>query len=370
MSNIGDHFIVGLKEPILSGKEKEILNSLSPIGIILFSRNIDKFSSNWQIKMHELIEEARGASAREDFLVAIDHEGGRVHRFQSDVTHFPAASLWPAFSSEVGDAVGKELRALGFNINFAPVLDCFSEPQNTVIGDRAFASEFFQVASPAIEYAHAMERHGVLSCGKHFPGHGATIADSHEELPVLNKSAEQIWSEEISPFIDYISAGFQLIMTAHVNYPELDKQYPATLSKKIIDELLRRRCGYDAVVVSDDMEMQALKDFPFEDRSVLAFNAGCDILLEGHTKDHLPVSRAQQMADDLLRAIDNKKIDESTVLAAKDRIFRLTEYLNKLSNNSPCPEYSKDLVGSAVHQQLCKLIADNSSDKSRNRNTT
>ncbi|MCB0358740.1 MAG: glycoside hydrolase family 3 protein, partial [Bdellovibrionales bacterium] len=196
ISSIGDHFVVGLSGTSLTPDERRMLGQLRPAGIILFRHNLST-SDSWALELHELIADTRAACGREQFLVSIDHEGGRVRRLAEPATQFPAACHFGERSEAVGRAIGRELFSLGINLNFAPVLDIRSNPENNVIGDRAFATDGQTVARLAMAFLHGMEAAGVVGCGKHFPGHGDTVADSHFELPRLEVPREMLEQREL-----------------------------------------------------------------------------------------------------------------------------------------------------------------------------
>jgi beta-N-acetylhexosaminidase len=180
-------------------------------------------------------------------------------------------------------ATGRELCAVGINLNFAPVLDVNSNPENPLIGDRAFGAAPEQVIRFAWPYAEGLRDGGVIPCGKHFPGHGDTEKDSHLELPIVEKSLAELKAVELQPFVHACRQGIETFMTAHVLYRALDPEFPATLSEKIVTGLLRQDLGYDGVVFSDDMEMNAIgASYGDDEAAERAVRAGVDILLYCH----------------------------------------------------------------------------------------
>ena len=191
-------------------------------------------------------------------MVAIDHEGGRVLRLGEPFTQFPPAAVVgrtrnPDLAYRVGHAMGVELASVGIDLSFAPVLDVHSNPANPVIGDRAFGSDPALVSEMGIALMRGLHDGGVLSCGKHFPGHGDTEKDSHLELPVVRRSRAELEQTELVPFRAAIAAGVPMLMSAHVLYPALDPEHPATLSRAILTDLLRGELHFDGVVASDDL---------------------------------------------------------------------------------------------------------------------
>ena len=166
----------------------------------------------------------------------------------------------------------------------------------------------------------------MLACGKHFPGHGATIEDSHFELPVLDVSRETILERELLPYRRLIQEGLQLIMTAHVVYPQLDPDNPATFSKKIINELLRKELGYQHVVISDDLEMKAVTDLSTKDRAIKSLLAGVDLLLVGKSADKSPLALAKEMLDGIEEEITAGTLDKEAIAESRKRIESLLKY--------------------------------------------
>jgi beta-N-acetylhexosaminidase len=176
--------------------------------------------------------------------------------------------------------MGDELRVLGFDIDFAPVLDIHTNPQNPIIGERAFGREADTAARRALAFARGLDAAGVLACGKHFPGHGDTDTDSHLALPRIDHPWERLEAIELAPFRLAAQANLPMIMTAHVVFAALDATRPATLSEQVVTGLLRGRLGYRGVVVSDDLDMRAIAgEMGIDHAAVQAIRAGCDVLL-------------------------------------------------------------------------------------------
>ncbi len=272
-------FMVGIPGPRLDAATRRILAEHPPGGVILFRRNARSAA-----QLRDLVGALHGLGAGAPPLVALDHEGGRVHRLPAPFTHFPPAAAVARGGvravAAVGEAMGRELAAVGIDIDFAPVLDVWSNPRNQVIGDRAFGSEPDAVGRLGLALARGLLRAGVVPCGKHFPGHGATTGDSHHVLPRVSATRRTLARIDLPPFARAIDAGLPALMTAHVVYPALDPRRPATLSSRICRALLRRRLGFRGVLFSDDLEMQAVagRRTP-EAAAVGALAAGCDMLL-------------------------------------------------------------------------------------------
>ena len=277
---IGQLFMVGFMGTTVTSDLASFIKEYKPGGVILFSRNLESVE-----QIVELTNDLQRCSPQSPLLISIDQEGGRVSRLPKGFTIFPPCELIGRCNSgelayAVAATTAKELRAVGINMNMAPVLDVNSNPDNPVIGDRAFGSVSDVVSEMALVTAAGLQDNKVVACGKHFPGHGDTNADSHKELPVVEASRERLETVELPPFRSAAAAGIETMMTAHVLYKALDDRLPATLSPDIITHLLREQMQYDGVVLTDDLEMHAIVDhYGPGDAAVRAFLAGCDVLL-------------------------------------------------------------------------------------------
>ncbi|MGH7435641.1 MAG: beta-N-acetylhexosaminidase, partial [Polyangiaceae bacterium] len=260
-------------------------------------------------------------------LVAIDQEGGRVARLKAPLLVVPpmrsiAERADTRLAERIARAVGAELGALGFTIDFAPVLDVNTCAENPVIGDRAFGDDPRTCARYGAAWIAGLQSSGLLACGKHFPGHGDTSMDSHVDLPVVHQSAERIAAVELVPFRAAVESNVASMMTAHVVYPALDPARPATLSPAVCTDL-RRAIGFTGMLVSDDLEMQAIAArMPVGEAAVLAVAAGCDALLVcwSDEKQELAVEalarEAEQSASFRARCVEAS----TRVLAARRRV--------------------------------------------------
>lgn len=250
-------------------------------GVILFKRNLPSVEA-----AHDLCSSVLDA-AIDDLppFIAVDQEGGRVNRLPAPALALPAMRVLgeigdPELVRRAGELLAKELVAIGFNIDFAPVLDVDSNPKNPVIGDRAFSGDPDAVARMGRAFIEGMQGAGMLACGKHFPGHGDTNKDSHKALPRIKHPKSRLDDVELPPFRTASLRGVAALMTAHVVFDKLDAGVPATLSHKICTGLLRGEIGFNGMLFSDDLEMRALSDEnEIEDTAVLAVRAGCDAIL-------------------------------------------------------------------------------------------
>lgn len=266
--------IVDVAGTTLSTEDRELLRHPLVAGVILFSRN---YETRDQIRA--LCTELRGLPRARRLLVTVDHEGGRVQRFRAGFTDLPAAAALgnAAAARNQGYVLAAELRAVGVDLSFAPVLD-IDRGHGTVIGDRALGSDTASVATLGAAWVEGMRAAGMAACGKHFPGHGGVAADSHHELPVDPRPLVAIRAEDMFPFERAMAHGLSSVMMAHVLFPEVDA-VPASFSKRWIGEVLRSGLGFDGAVICDDLSMAGaamLGDACARAEAALA--AGCDLL--------------------------------------------------------------------------------------------
>ena len=283
---IGQLFLVGCQSEALASDERLLIEEYQFAGLILFKTNC--------CAPAQLVSLCRAIWESFDGVppfIAIDQEGGRVHRLPAPFSHFPAAARIgarndPELAYRLGRATAAELTLAGINLNFAPVLDVQSKRTSPIIGDRAFAAEPESVIAIASAWTKGLRDSGVIPCGKHFPGHGDADKDSHFELPLVRKSLEEIQATDLPPFVEACRNQIEALMTAHVVYPALDAKLPATLSEAIVTDLLRHQLGFDGVIFSDDLAMRAISDrYGVEEATTLAIRAGVDVLLFCHEID-------------------------------------------------------------------------------------
>jgi beta-N-acetylhexosaminidase len=322
LASVGQHFIVGLRPTTaLHQQDRQLLRDLRPAGVVLYKSNFhhDRSYEEWLPSHANLIAEIREAACRERLFVAIDHEGGRVCRTPPPITRFAYARTWGDDAGSVGGAIGTELASLGVNLNFAPVLDVDSNPNNPVIAARSFGNTPEAATRHALSFLTQMEVNGVRGCGKHFPGHGDTKADSHRELPTINLPLDVLRNRELKPFEGAIKSGIGMIMTSHILFKALDDALPATLSRRIIHDLLRREMAFNGVTVSDDIGMHAVSTmFDSPDAAVQFMAAGNDILMIcAHWTD---TERARVLARAILNARRAGLIDGRILDRAHERI--------------------------------------------------
>lgn len=298
-----------------------LLDDLAVGGMILMGRNIGQpVQTRAALAQLQARAEALGLPP---LFVAVDQEGGRVQRLGPP--HYPkhpsareiGHTSDPTQARDSARRIGQELRELGFNWDFAPVLDVNNNPRNPVIGDRSYSDDpALAAAMGAAAVRGFQEDAGILACGKHFPGHGDTNTDSHHALPRIAHSRARLDAVELVPFRAALTAGLAAVMTSHILFSALDPDLPATLSPAILTGLLRNELGFDGLIVTDDLEMQGVaKGWGAPEAAVLAVLAGADILLCCHTWETQTAIR-----DALLQAVETGRLSASRIDESAARI--------------------------------------------------
>lgn len=342
-----DRLVLGFDGLTPSAETRALIQEIQPGGLILFARNV---ASPHQVA--ELNRElASWFPANRPPLRMVDQEGGRVQRIREPATRWPpmrAVGHHPDAVPKVAAGLGSELRAMGFDLNLAPVADVDSNPDNPVIGDRAFSDRPRQVAHHMRAFIPAHQSAGVLACAKHFPGHGDTTVDSHLDLPVVLTDVDTLLTRELAPFRAAIHADVASIMSAHVVYATLDPHHPATLSERVIPTLLRHRLGFDGLVLSDDLEMKAVDGrYAADEIATRATRATVDLLLMCHTPD-----KQIGLFEALIRAQESDRdIDQQSAYSAQ-RLQRVRQRLAHPARPAPDPH----LIGAPNHQRLAASL--------------
>jgi beta-N-acetylhexosaminidase len=346
-TDIAGLFCVGFHGKAASPELLELLRR-GVHGVILFGRNVEDAE-----QVATLVAELKRA-ARRPLLVSIDQEGGRVARLRAaqGFTEVPpmraiGETADEALAREVGALLGRELRAVGIDQDYAPVVDVDTNPANPVIGDRAFSRDPELVGRLGVALALGLQSEGVAACAKHFPGHGDTSQDSHKDLPRLPHARARLDAVELLPFRALARAGVASVMTAHVVFEPLDPRRPATLSPEVM-RLLREEVGYDGCAISDDLEMKAVAEhFPLEESAPGAVAAGVDALLVCH---HAEV---QHHAIDLVRAaVESGRIPRARIAEARGRVARLLAY----AGPPPDPRALRSRLRTADHLAIAARV--------------
>lgn len=341
----GQRLIIGIAGTSLSDEERRLIHEMRPGGFVLFTRNIEE-----PAQLRELNRELASLLPVDlPPLRCVDQEGGRVQRFKAPATVWPPMR-WvgnvgdPAYTRAVGAALARECHAVGFDLDFTPDADVDSNPKNPIIGDRAFAADPAAVSRHVRAFIAGMQGEGIVACAKHFPGHGDTATDSHLELPVVEKDPPDLEHVELPPFAASIAAGVGTIMTAHVLYPAWDEQVPATMSPRILQGLLREKMGFGGVIISDDLEMKAVRGrYPLAQQLEAASAASVDVFLV--CKE---ITLQAEAWEGLIRLQETDKGQEDLAIDAVRRWHRLRERF--LVGRPAQP--GLEILGSPDHQAL------------------
>ncbi len=353
---IGQIMIIGLKGKALDADEKQFIIQNNIGGIILFSRNIEDPK-----QVHALVSEVQALrsqmASKAPLFVSIDMEGGRVARLKAPFTQWPPIAKIGALDSSTlafkfAETMGHELMSVGINLDFAPCIDTLTNPKNVLIGDRSLSTDPEVVAKLGSALVRGYLKADVIACAKHFPGHGNTVIDSHEDLPVEEDTdLERLKSVELMPFKRCFRAKLDLIMTAHVKFPKIDPEWPVTLSEIFLKKILREDLDYRQLVITDDLDMKALaKYYDADFIPVRSLQAGADILL--YCNDHAMPPLA---LDAVEKAIKDKKLSTADLTQKLARVTDLKKARIKRPDPLPLSDVSK-ILGHPDHIRLAKAI--------------
>ena len=364
---IGQLLMVGFWGTTPSPEIIDLIQRYHIGNVILFSRNIHDTLQVLELTQ-ELQEIAREAGQRYPLLIAIDQENGIVQRLGDSTTIFPGNMALGAIGSEeiayeVAMATGNELKALGINMNLAPVVDVNNNPANPVIGVRSFGEDPSLVARLGAAMVKGYRAAGMLSCLKHFPGHGDTTIDSHLSLPVIPYPLQRLEALELVPFKSGIEAGAESVMIAHIAFPTLTEQHtlPATLSPSIVQGLLREQLHFKGVILSDCMEMRAISDTIGTERAVVqALKAGIDLVLVSHE-----YKRQRASMEAIQAAIQSHELTTRRIRQAAERVLKLkAKYLSWADVHDPITPPA--IIGCEKHKHLQNLAFELSTTLARN----
>lgn len=347
---IGQLVLVGMEGTVAGEDDRKLITDRKVSGIIFFKPNLtDKTQT---VKLLNDLKQMN-AGNRIPLWLSADEEGGRVTRLPAEFAKLPTAlSIGRvdnlAYSREVGSLLGEGLRSVGLNLDFAPVLDVNSNPDNPVIGDRSFGNQPDLVARVGIQAMKGLQASGVASVVKHFPGHGDTSVDSHVGLPVVQHDLERLRSLELVPFQAAVEQGADAVMVAHILLPQLDDEHPASFSGAVINGLLRQELGYDGVVMTDDMTMGAIAEhYDTGDAAVQAILAGGDIVLVCH--DYV---KENAVLDALTAAVADGRISQSRL---NESVLRILLLKNKYElSDEPVAEPDVTELNAKVKALLAK----------------
>lgn len=321
---IGQLFIVGFEGEEINDEIVDLVKNQKVGGLIYFSRNI--VDSNQIINLNN---EIKAIEKDIPLFISVDEEGGVVSRVPEEFVKLPSSGYIGQFNDEnlsynVGKIIAKELNSLGFNMDFAPVLDIDSNPNNTVIGERAFGNNSEIVSRLGIKTMEGIKDGKIIPVVKHFPGHGDTDVDSHYGLPIVKKTLEELENLEFIPFKNAIDNGADVVMISSIILESIDNEYPATMSKKVTTDILRNSLGFDGVIATDDMTMGAIVDnYNLADAVIMSINAGSDLVLVCHGYDDI-INSIVAVKD----AVNSKIISEERIDESVYRILKLKDKYN------------------------------------------
>ena len=318
-------------------------------GVIFFARNVESPE-----QVAELSRQAQDLAAELPLWVSVDQEGGRVARLKAPFTEWPpmmtlGRSADEQLARRFAVALASELKAVGISLDYTPVLDIHTNPQNPVIGDRALADTAEEVARLGKVLIEVLQENGIAACGKHFPGHGDTSTDSHFELPLIEHPPDRINRVELVPFRAAIESRVASIMTAHILIPALDTDRPATLSRRIVDELLKQELGYDGLVLSDDLDMKAISGrYGIAEATVSAIAAGCDAVLMCGADQNVQARAIEAV----IRAVEAEELPLKRVEDALARHRRVKERFLFRRPRPLADRHLRALLGRDEHQAV------------------
>lgn len=355
--SLGQSLIIGLKGPSLTPEESKFIVENNIGGIILFGRNLETPEQILALN-RDLQKLSQTMPDRVPLFISIDMEGGRVLRLKEPFTKWPAAAALGKLNSssvvfEIARAMGTEMFSVGINMDFAPSCDILTNPKNTVIGDRAFGNDPETVSKLASAFVRGLVKSNIIACAKHFPGHGNTFLDSHDELPIEETTPELLEARETVPFKRTFRARLDLVMTSHILFKNVDPEWPATFSPKIINGILKDKLRFRNLVITDDMGMKAVtKKYDVATAAVQAYKAGCNILL--YCNDFgAPEIALKGLVD---AAIKNE-IDQNEITNNHRKILDLKKAKIRNFNLGTYSEV-QHLIGPADHVEMAKAVTE------------
>lgn len=332
---IGQLVFVGLDGLEPNERDVELIKNHYVGGFILFRNNIDNIEQT--VKLTNSLKSINSKN-KAPLLIGIDEEGGRVSRLPEELVKIPKAKDIGTvddvkFSNEIGKLLGYRLSSLGINMNFAPVLDIHSNPKNTVIGDRSYGNTAYIVSKHGIPVMDGIKEYNVIPVVKHFPGHGDTYIDSHIALPVVDKTKDELEGLELKPFEKAISNGADVVMMGHILLSNIDNENPASLSKTIINGMLRDNLKFKGVVITDDMTMGAIaENYDIGEAAVRSLKAGSDIVLVCFDYEN-----QIKVLNDIMKAVNNNDISQDELDTKVYRVLKLKDKYNLADNQIEVP---------------------------------
>lgn len=319
LDTYGKRLVVETTGPTLKPEEAALLEELKPAGVVFRARNFNFRApyERWLQDYEKLVTDIKAAIGRKELIVAIDHEGGRVIRPPAPITRFPYARKWGSKVAEVAEAMVVELKSLGINMSFSPVVDI--DDGCKVIGQRAFSSDVDEVTKKASIFAEVFIKSRMQLSLKHYPGHGAVRDDSHYKLPISDATIQKLKEHEFKPFKELIAKGANAVMTAHIIFPNIDPTQPATFSKTFLVDLLRKEMNFDGLIIADALGMKAVSDtFKEESTTLAGLKATLDLFLI--VGDSVNLNDAKALALEMQKLVQNGDFPEEEFAQSLKRI--------------------------------------------------
>ncbi|WP_261304728.1 beta-N-acetylhexosaminidase [Paenibacillus andongensis] len=320
---VGQMIIAGIDEYSMNVQARELIETYHVGGIILYKPNVKNTT-----QLVSLVNELKQTNAvnKLPLWLGVDEEGGRVTRLPDEITKTPTSrdigkTGRPVLAYQIGQLLGKELNAYGLNMDFAPDLDVNSNPNNPVIGDRSFGSNASIVSSFGVQMMNGLQNQQVVPVVKHFPGHGDTSVDSHVGLPVVQNDLARLRKLELVPFAEAIKHQADAVMVAHILLPKVDAQNPASMSKKMMTDLLRKEMGFEGLIMTDDMTMGAIiKNYDLGEAAVKSVLAGANIVMVGHEYE-----KVVTVINALRKAVQSGQIPMETIDQSVRQVTKLKQ---------------------------------------------
>lgn len=345
---IGQLVISGFYGTTLDENILKLIKEDKISGVILFNRNVK--NSSTLLSLNNSLKESN-KNNKLPLFISVDEEGGLVTRMPKDIKRLPTNKYIGSLNNndlsyKVGEILGEQLSFFGFNMNFAPVLDINSNPNNPVIGDRSFSNNKDIVANLGASTMKGIQSKNIISVVKHFPGHGDTSVDSHINLPVVNYDINRLNSFEFVPFKTAIQNGADAVMVGHILLPKIDNKYHSSMSYEIVTNILRKDLGFNGLVISDDMTMGAItKNYSIEEAAVKSINSSVDLLL---------VCQKYENTENVLKALKEAVLNGTISKERLDNaLYNIISIKKKYISNK---EYDNDITIDGINQKITNLF--------------
>lgn len=362
-AKVGQLFVFSISDDHIDDATAAFLQNTRAGNIILYNKNIK--DPNQIIDLNKSLQNQIIRNTKLPAFIGIDQEGGQITRLSNGEAFFPGAMACsaagdPDVTYKQGQYMGQELKALGINMDFAPVVDINSNPQNPVINTRAYGDNPDTVSSYSAGMIKGLQEQNVIACVKHFPGHGDTITDSHYSLPTINKSLDDLKQMEFIPFQKAVDNGTDAIMTAHITFPQIESNnLPATLSKTFLTDILRNQMNFNGLIVTDSLKMNAISsNYGIGEAAVMAVNAGANLLITGSgDTSGDDISYQSNTYASVLAAVKSGMISQDTLYQRVKLVLQYKEKYGLLDN--PFPKGS-ETVDWEAHQNFADEVSLNS----------